>query len=134
LPRLPKKKWKLEERIRTKAQLEAEAKFKLSELGLTHEMKTALFNMINKIDPIELAAVGATTVVVNNTISGITEFKDSATQIIENKIGNLTPDAIFEYLMDSVGLGIPADYLLGAKKWIYERFIEVSKGGGAGRR
>jgi len=88
LPRLPKKKWKLEERIRTKAGLEAHAKFNRSALGL----EAAVIRMIDRIDPLELLAVSATTFIVYDTIKNIPELTAAAYQTVFVDISTVFPN------------------------------------------
>lgn len=70
MPRLPKKKWKLEERIKVKANLEAQAKFNRSAKGL----EASIVRMIDRIDPLEFLGVAATSFMVYDIIKSTPEM------------------------------------------------------------
>lgn len=64
MPRLPRKRWRLQAQIETRSILVSEARFRASSLG----MKDALVRMIDKIDPLELISTVGLTFVVYDLI------------------------------------------------------------------
>jgi len=87
MPRLPRNRWKLESQIRTKATLDAEARYRKSRLGL----ESSLIRMIDRIDPLELLAVSATTFIVYDTIKNIPELTAAAYQTVFIDIAKYQP-------------------------------------------
>jgi len=74
MPRPPVKSTK----ALTKAKLETEAKFKLSKKGI----ESALVDMINRVDPIELMAVTCGTFVVYDIVKSIPELSARAADFL----------------------------------------------------
>jgi hypothetical protein len=78
LPRLPIRRWRLEEKNRTKAQLDTEARFRHSRLG----MENSVLKMIDRIDPLELLAVSASTFIVYDIIKSTPEMLAQAKSML----------------------------------------------------
>lgn len=87
MPRLPRRAWRLEEQIRTKAGLEASARHAKSKLGL----EAAVIRMIDRLDPLELLAVTATTFIVYDTIKNIPELTIAAYKTVFIEIAKYQP-------------------------------------------
>ena len=121
-----------------KAELVAKAKFQASTLGIQTALIDSLQDMIAKIDPLELAGITATAIVVKNFIQGTEELAKAAKTIVNQMADNLanpTPKAALQAVEMSSGvfsllaLRFP-DQAKALNAWLLNE-VEGKTGGGA---
>jgi len=78
------------EAAKVQGQLQAAAKFRKTKAGTEAILMEHLENMVDRIDPMELAAVGVTAIVVKDMLDSVPEF----VQNIKDKLPTINPDTV----------------------------------------